>query len=83
MNEERVSTRFRLGKRELAILRWVGTVPWESAKSSEMAERWGITPHRVWEVAQRLKEKGLVVDAPPYAITKRGRQLLEEKEEQE
>ena len=76
----RVSTRFRIGQREMDILRWVGSVPWDSARPSDMADKWGITPHRVWEVAHRLKEKGMLVDAPPYALTRRGRQLLEERD---
>lgn len=76
-NEKRARARdFRIGKRERAILEWIGSLPWDTDNPAEMAKRWGVSSYRVWEAAQSLKRKGLLVDAPPYAITTVGRQVL-------
>jgi hypothetical protein len=41
-----------------------------------MAEKWGISRARMTTVARNLKRKGLIVDAPPYALTKAAREVI-------
>lgn len=65
-----------VGYQELAVLQWVGNPPWDTVVAKEKGGQLGVSGARMSQIAHGLKKKGLIVEAPPYALTKRGRDAI-------